>query len=102
MTQFGTEWRAAGACLSADPDLFFPVATGPIAVQQMTMARRICASCHVRQECLDFAMRSGETHGVWGGTTPDERIRARRASTQRRRRARMSPSWPGAQQIRAS
>jgi WhiB family redox-sensing transcriptional regulator len=102
MSDFAPEWRSAGACLSADPDLFFPVATGPVAVKQMTMARRICAGCPVRQQCLDFAMRTGETHGVWGGTTPEERIRARRARTQRRRRARMSPSWPLAPGIRAS
>lgn len=102
MTQFGTEWRASGACLTADPDLFFPIATGPIAVQQIAMARRICAGCQVRQQCLEFAMQTAEAHGVWGGTTPDERIRARRARTQQLRRARLSPRWPQAPQIRAS
>jgi WhiB family transcriptional regulator, redox-sensing transcriptional regulator len=103
MTQFATEWRSAGACLSADPDLFFPVATGPVAVQQMAVAQRICAACPVRPECLDFAMGTGEAYGVWGGTTPDERIRARRArSAQRRRLAARSPDWPDAPWVRAS
>jgi WhiB family redox-sensing transcriptional regulator len=39
----------------------------------------------VRQQCLDFAMASGEAHGIWGGTTADERVRARRRTTRRRR-----------------
>ena len=28
MIEYATDWRAAGACLNADPDLFFPVAVG--------------------------------------------------------------------------
>lgn len=102
MDDFGTDWRAASACLSADPDLFFPIATGAVAIKQITMARQICAHCPVRKECLDFAMRSGENHGVWGGTTPEERIRVRRARAQRQRRIRLQPSWPVAAQTRAS
>jgi WhiB family transcriptional regulator, redox-sensing transcriptional regulator len=107
MTEFATEWRSAGACLSADPDLFFPIAaTGPVEERQVAIARRICAVCSVKQQCLDFAMRSGEAHGIWGGTTPDERIRARRARTAQRRRlaarAQRTPSWPDPPQVRAS
>lgn len=106
MTEFATEWRSAGACLSADPDLFFPIAIGRVEERQVALARRICAACPVKQECLDFAMRSGEAHGIWGGTTPDERIRARRARTaQRRRLAARAPSahdWPNPLRIRAS
>lgn len=109
MTDLGTGWRAAGSCLSADPDLFFPIATGSAAMKQIEMARRICAGCPVRQQCLDWAMRMPETHGVWGGTTPEDRIRARRAhSTQRRRLAARSArsagpiDWSNAPEIRAS
>jgi WhiB family redox-sensing transcriptional regulator len=100
MTEVATRWRAAGACLTADPDLFFPIATGPAAQEQITIAQRICAGCPVRQQCLDFAIRSGEGHGIWGGTTPEERIRARRADSERRRRARIS--WPDAPAVIAS
>ena len=89
MTDYATDWRAAAACLAADPDLFFPIATGTVAAAQIGQAQRICARCPVRQECFDFAVRSGETHGVWGGTTPEERIRVRRQRTRLARRA-----WP--------
>ena len=87
-------WRADGACLSADPDLFFPIAPGTANSKQVARAQRICAGCAVRPQCLDFALRNGEMHGIWGGTTPEERIRARRAL--RRRPAR--PIWPEAEE----
>ena len=75
------DWRAAGACVSADPDLFFPLsATGTPAARQAQRASRICAGCQVRQPCLDFAMKHAEVDGIWGGTTSEERVRSRRAS----------------------
>jgi WhiB family redox-sensing transcriptional regulator len=83
-----TDWRAAAACLSADPDLFFPIATGASVEGEVSSALRICARCAVRQQCLDFAMRTGETQGIWGGTTPDQRTRVRRNSARVRQRAR--------------
>jgi WhiB family transcriptional regulator, redox-sensing transcriptional regulator len=98
MTDYATEWRAAGACLSADPDLFFPIAVGGAAVRQVTQAQRICAGCRVRQQCLEFAMQTGETYGIWGGTTPEERIRVRRRDMRRRRGHR---SWQP-REVRAS
>lgn len=91
MNDYAAEWRAAAACLSADPDLFFPVGVGGGTDRQIARARGICANCQVRQECLDSAMRSGEVHGIWGGTTPEERIRARRRLARRRFRR---PSCP--------
>lgn len=85
MTETGSiaNWRSAGACLSADPDLFFPVSTTGPADKQVARAKLICAGCVVRQECLDFALAHDQTHGIWGGTTAEERQRARR----RQRRA---------------
>jgi WhiB family transcriptional regulator, redox-sensing transcriptional regulator len=76
-------WRSAGACLSADPDLFFPISTTGPAEKQIAMAKMICAGCTVRRECLEFAMTHDQLYGIWGGTTPEDRQRARR----RRRRA---------------
>src|ERR1700734_3120384 len=92
MTTYATEWRAASACLSADPELFFPVAQGSAADRQVSTALRVCAGCEVRQQCLEFAMQTGEAHGIWGGTTADERIRARRRSLRRRRERQSRPT----------
>jgi WhiB family transcriptional regulator, redox-sensing transcriptional regulator len=91
MTTYATEWRAASACLSADPELFFPIAQGSAADGQTSSALQVCAGCTVRQQCLDFAMTTGEAHGIWGGTTPDERIRARRRAMRRRKELRSRP-----------
>lgn len=84
MIEYATDWRAAGACLSADPDLFFPIAVGTAADDQVSRALRVCGDCQVRRQCLDFAMQTGEASGIWGGTTSEERIRARRARNRRR------------------
>ena len=82
-TGSATNWRSAGACRSADPDLFFPISSAGPAARQIARAKVICAGCGVRQECLDFALSHDQVYGIWGGTTPEDRQRARR----RRRRA---------------
>jgi WhiB family transcriptional regulator, redox-sensing transcriptional regulator len=85
MTTTGSagNWRSAGSCLSADPDLFFPISAKGPAARQIARAKTICTGCEVRQECLEFAMTHDLTYGIWGGTTPEDRQRARR----RKRRA---------------
>jgi WhiB family transcriptional regulator, redox-sensing transcriptional regulator len=72
------QWRSAAACRSADPDLFFPISDSGPAVEQAVTAKAICATCRVRRECLAFALRTGQVHGIWGGTTEDERAAVRR------------------------
>jgi WhiB family redox-sensing transcriptional regulator len=44
-------------------------------------ALTLCASCVVREPCLEFALKNREEFGVWGGTTPRGR---RRILTERR------------------
>jgi WhiB family transcriptional regulator, redox-sensing transcriptional regulator len=83
VTKSALNWRSAGACLSADPDLFFPISTKGPGEKQIARAKMICAGCRVRQECLEFAQAHDLTYGIWGGTTPEDRQRARR----RKRRA---------------
>ena len=78
-----TNWRAAGACLSADPDLFFPLMKKRSAEKQVARAKMICAGCRVRQECLEYAVSQDLTHGIWGGTTPEDRQRERRRKRRR-------------------
>lgn len=36
-------------------------------------AKAVCASCQVREECLDHALAQGERYGIWGGLTDIER-----------------------------
>ncbi|MEV5983203.1 WhiB family transcriptional regulator [Streptomyces sp. NPDC052114] len=77
------EWLRDAACRNADPELFFPIgSTGP-AVRDVREAKRICARCPVIEECLDYALTTGQTSGVWGGTCEEERKAPRRARLRR-------------------
>lgn len=80
------DWRSAGACQQEDPDIFFPMSKGPGLVQ-LQRAKAVCAGCPVRAECLEFAVRTVQDHGVWGGTSEDERRALRRARRRHERRS---------------
>jgi WhiB family redox-sensing transcriptional regulator len=65
-------WRDEAACrdvVTADYDPFF---ADTIDLQLEAIA--ICATCSVRDDCLTFAVRTGQQHGVWGGQ-PEQTIR---------------------------
>lgn len=66
-------WRSSAACRSADPDLFFPISSSGPSTAQVAEAKSICAGCGVRRECLAFALRTHQVHGVWGGLSEQER-----------------------------
>lgn len=70
---YPNDWWAGAACRSADPDLFFPVSSAGLSRLQVAEAKEICACCQVRPQCLDFALQAREVHGVWGGTSEEER-----------------------------
>lgn len=36
-------------------------------------AKGICRSCAVTEECLEYALRIREPHGIWGGLNESER-----------------------------
>lgn len=36
-------------------------------------ADRLCGGCHVREQCLAYALANDEKFGVWGGTNPRQR-----------------------------
>jgi WhiB family redox-sensing transcriptional regulator len=74
----GDMWREFAACLAEDPDLFFPEGSGPASQAQAAEAKAICRGCPVRKSCLQWALRVGLQHGVWGGLTVDERTALRR------------------------
>lgn len=47
----------------------------PSVVAEMRQARAVCATCPVRDRCLEDNIM--EAHGVWGGTLPAERAAIR-------------------------
>ena len=79
-TQVGN-WQELGACRGMDPDIFFPE-RGALNLA----AKRVCAGCEVRQECLDHALDNGEHFGIWGSTSERERRFMRNPESEQRRR----------------
>jgi hypothetical protein len=62
-------WMRIGECVtSGDAVGFFSDHGGSNA-----SAKRVCARCVVRDECLGYALRHEIEFGVWGGTSPRER-----------------------------
>ncbi len=70
-------WFDHAACASEDTDLFYgPFGERPEARERRERAARaICARCPVAAPCRAWAREHGE-HGVWGGETVEDRIRA--------------------------
>jgi WhiB family redox-sensing transcriptional regulator len=68
------DWRHDAACRDTDPEAFFPL-TG----HSSPMAKAVCGSCEVQDECLDFAMETRQPYGIWGGRSEAERAELRRA-----------------------
>jgi WhiB family redox-sensing transcriptional regulator len=73
-----SDFRERAACRDVDPELFFPVGTGPAAQAQVIAAKRICHGCPVQLPCLEWALRSPQDEGVWGALDPVERRGLRR------------------------
>jgi WhiB family redox-sensing transcriptional regulator len=65
-----TEWMAKGLCTNVPPSRFFPSDGAGVEV-----ARRICADCPVKDDCLEHALAHRIDHGVWGGCSERERRR---------------------------
>ena len=87
------DWRSKAACLSVDPELFFPIGnTGP-AIAQAAQAKTVCHSCPVEATCLQWAIDNNQDSGVWGGMSEEERRSLkRRAARARRDMPRAEPS----------
>lgn len=76
------DWRLDAACRDLDTAIFFPETEEAVAV-----AKAICATCPVREACLEFAIVTRQDDGVWGGLDENERRRVRRRRQEAARRA---------------
>jgi WhiB family redox-sensing transcriptional regulator len=88
------EWWRSAACQEADPELFFPVAALGPGAGQTARAKAVCAACRVRRQCLQYALATRQMHGVWGGTSEDERLLHVRRENERGQRDRREPGRP--------
>lgn len=70
------DWQLRAACRGPAAELFYPPVAGEARDERRRreqQAKAICSSCGVQSACLDYAMRTEELHGVWGGLSEHER-----------------------------
>jgi WhiB family redox-sensing transcriptional regulator len=66
-------WQSDALCAQTDPEAFFPEKGG-----STRDAKKICSSCEVRAQCLEYALQNDERFGIWGGLSERERRKLRR------------------------
>lgn len=66
-------WQADSLCAQTDPEAFFPEKGG-----STRDAKKICLSCEVKSQCLDYALQNDERFGIWGGLSERERRKLRK------------------------
>ncbi len=66
-------WQEDALCSQTDPEAFFPEKGG-----STRDAKKICSSCSVNTECLEYALKNDERFGIWGGLSERERRRLRK------------------------
>jgi len=75
MVETSGHWVEDAACRSKPANLFFPDHR-TLTAHRFDEARAICASCTVRQKCLEMTIVFEDTDdrwGMFGGLTPNER-----------------------------
>lgn len=77
------QWMSAALCAQTDAETFYPEKG-----QSTQAAKKICASCPVKVQCLEYAIVHDERFGVWGGLSERERRRYRRGEYRSRTRCR--------------
>jgi len=69
-------WQARAACRGPQAAVFFPPTHAERKEEKQereARAKDICLGCVVRRDCLDYAIRIREPHGIWGGMNELER-----------------------------
>lgn len=79
-----TAWMQDGLCRQVDPDLFFPTGMGAAIRVATANAKRVCNQCPVRSRCLEWSVETGQSTGVWGGLSEDERRQLLRTRAEQR------------------
>lgn len=71
------DWRGHSACSTLSKNVFFDynlVSLSKVEKKAYEQeALDTCASCPVKAECYEFAVKNNEKYGIWAGTFPDQR-----------------------------
>ena len=75
----GEAWQARAACRGPQAAVFFPPTHAERKedkAEREKRAKEICSGCVVQRDCLEYAIRIREPHGIWGGLNENERKQA--------------------------
>ena len=71
------DWQEFALCLGSDLDFvdYGAKRTQPTETTRLNVMKlkRVCQKCDVVNDCLDFALKTKQFLGIWGGSTPRER-----------------------------
>lgn len=80
----------SASCAGIDVEFFFPergigrsTMTDERLSEETRRALKVCASCPVRKECLDYGLE--DDYGIFGGLLPRQRQILRNRTTPRRK-----------------
>ena len=74
-------WEKNAACRKLTQEQkedFFPLRADGQGKVKINRARKICVECPVLYECLHAALVTNEKYGVWGMSSPKQRLKLRR------------------------
>lgn len=83
MSERSWAWADRARCAGQEWELFFGPSEGwretrSERAEREATAKKLCARCPVRRECLEKSLEEGHQYGVWGGLTEEERRQERR------------------------
>ncbi len=76
-------WQDKAKCKETDPEAFFVGDIVDSATRRnlaTAEATKVCGACAVKLECLEYALKTSQEHGIWGGLTTKERNKLKRAA----------------------
>lgn len=63
------DWEVVAACRGRWQELNF----FSFNAEEIAACKEVCRTCPGRVGCKEFALRTKQEHGVWGGTSAEER-----------------------------
>jgi WhiB family redox-sensing transcriptional regulator len=72
------KFYASAPCAEVGGDVWFPEKEKGASASSDD-AKAMCAACPFRVECAELAITDHINFGIWGGTTPRQRVAIRRA-----------------------
>lgn len=67
------DWMTDALCKGMGADFFHPEKGNNY--HQVKRIKELCATCPVKEDCLQFAYNNSITFGFWGGMSPAQRKR---------------------------